>query len=224
MDANDLELRLKRIFGDQAHIQLAENDLNSWMTAAQTEIAVAASLLQVKAAASGTMPNMVLPADMLELHAVWWLNDVSVSSPFYQPLKFMSFADAQATANDNGGSGALVPHSYWIFGETLTFVPYIPGVTGQVQLFYTRQPTPITGIQRDFDIPITYHERILEFCLKQAYEMDENYEASAFKTTEFKDNLGEQIDQDAWAQHATYPTISVRPEDDGVYSGADYLW
>lgn len=213
MDANDLELRLKRVFGDQAHIQLAENDLNSWMTAAQIEIASAASLLQVKAAASGTMPNMILPADMLDLHAVWWL-DTTISPPQYKSLEFMSFQDAQMTANDVGQTGALVPYAYWIFGQTLTFVPYIPGATGTVQLFYTKKPTDITGSQRVFDIPIQYHERILEFCLKQAYEMDENYEASAFKTTEFKENLSDLVDQDAWAKHSTYPTISVRPEDE----------
>jgi len=224
VNADEVATRVKTIFGDNDSIQLTDDSINNWMTDAQTEIALAASLLQVKASAIGTMPSMEMPADMLELHAVWWLNDTTSGNEFYEPLKFMSFADAQLTAPDNGQSGALVPVSYWIFGNTLTFVPYIPGVGGSVNLFYTKQPTSITAVNREFDIPVSYHPRILEYCLKQAYEMDENYEASAYKTTEFKDNLTEMIDQDAWGQHASYPTISVRPEDGGLEAGSYYAW
>jgi hypothetical protein len=204
MNLSDVFKRVQRTFGDEAAIQVTKDDVGRWCTDAQREIAIAAGLLETTAVSTLTAgtENVVMPADLLAL------TSVAVNGTSYSMIPQIKFEDAQARLGETADNASY----YWVYARTIHFIP-TPQVDFELTLFYTRDPAEVGSLNETFDLPVAYHSRILEYCLKQAYEMDENYQASSLKGQEFITNLQTQMNQESWAQQSSYPTIRVLPED-----------
>jgi hypothetical protein len=92
--------------------------------------------------------------------------------------------------------------------------PSPPGdSTAAISIYYTRLPIEITDKPDVPELAVKYHNRIVEYCLQQAYELDEDYSASQMKGNQFQVGVSEQLESESWASRDYYPTIMVRPED-----------
>lgn len=201
MNLSDVFKRVQRTFGDEAAIQVTKDDVGRWCTDAQREIAVAASLLETTAASTqlALTENVAMPADLLALTAVMVNGNL---------LRQIKFEEAQELLNQTADN----PTMYWVYARTIHLIP-TPVADYTITLYYSREPTTVSSTNETFDLPVAYHSRILEYCMKQAYELDENFQASSLKGQEFVTNLQTQMNQENWAQQASYPTIRVLPED-----------
>jgi hypothetical protein len=205
VNLTDIQTRVFRTFGDEASIQITSDDIIRWVNDAQREIAISANLLETKATQVTSSNPLSMPSELMTLH--------SVSIGNY-PVTPISFAQGQEllTSPLLNVNNDPTKNVYWIFGRSIYFWPSLP-TNSSVTLYYTREPTAVSTSNTVIDLPINYHSRILEYVLKQAYELDENYEAMAVKGAEFDKNMSEQANQEAWSSHKTYPFITVLPED-----------
>jgi hypothetical protein len=127
----------------------------------------------------------------------------------------MQQADDYITNNEDSHNYTVGnPAVYWQWQNMITLYP-IPqaGLVGGLTIYYTRTPVEVSLAGDVPELPMKYHPRLVEYCLKQAYELDEDYSASQMKETQLASSLGEMLETEKWTTRDYYPMISIRPED-----------
>lgn len=204
MLVNDIGLRVKRQFGDEAGIQVTDADIIRWVNDAQREIAKEDSLLQTFATTSAVanQQEYVRPPDILVLRSV-----------HYNGIKLKGLAPQEAEdyiATKDTPIGE--PQVFWIWANKIFLYP-IPSanLVDGIRIFYTRLPKPVDSQDDAPEINVEHHGRIVEYALQQAYEMDENWQAAQMKQKQFKDGMEAKPSEPDPSDY--YATITVRPED-----------
>lgn len=212
MDVSEIITRVKRQFGDEVGSQVTDADIIRWINDAQRDIAVNNQLFQTRATAgvAANQSTYTLPPDILTIHSVRFGT---------RKLQGISMQEAEIEIPDTGETGE--PQKFWIWGGNVSLYP-TPGTsdTDDLLIFYTRQPAPITTTADVLELPSHYHNRVVEYCLQQAYELDENWEAAQMKSQQFQQGVEKLRAEEEWTQRDYYPTISTAVGDYG-YSGYD---
>jgi hypothetical protein len=204
----DVADRVKRQFGDESGVQITDNDIMRWTDMAQTEIAQKNHLLDQKLVTSITagQTDFVLPIDLLELISVRWEGEK------LQGLTMQEF-DAYIGANANPGAAPCI---YFVYQNTISIWP-APSTTpsgSALAIYYTQKPPPLVFLDSMLALPDKYFNRIVEFVLQQAYELDEDYNASNMKDQQFNRNLNEMLESEHWTTRDFYPHVFVMPDDE----------
>jgi len=216
MIVSDVKTRVKRQFGDEAGVQVTDADILRWINDGQRQIALHnESILEKVATQNSTASEeeYSLPSDLLLLHSVTYKTPDEGSYHHLKGLKKQEF-DNFIDGYDGTDYGTGTPTVYTIFASKLILFP-TPDIasTNGIKIFFTRKPTDRTADGDTLDVPELYHESIVNYCLRQAYEMDEDWQASNIKASEIKDDLTILRDRDDWSKREFYPSISVLPED-----------
>lgn len=215
MLVSEIATRVKRQFGDEAGAQIKDEDFIRWVNDAMREIAVNNDLLQV-VASTPTVANQDqydLPTNILTLRSVRYSGS---------KLKFLSPEEsADLIGSDSTTQGT--PTHYSIFARKIDLYP-APDKSGtsDLQLYYTRQPNPVTAVADEPELPLQYHNRIAEYCLAQAYELDDNQESYKVKMQQFQDGMDKLKGSEDWQVQDVYPSISASPADYGAGDGDFY--
>lgn len=204
--------RVRRQFGDEDSAQIADATFIDYINDAMRDIVLANNLLQVKA----TVPTVAgtsaynLPADLLRLHHVSWNG---------QPLREENIQVVQDnvdqmdnTANFPVGS----PETYWIYAGQLNLYPS-PGSVANITIYYNRNPTAVVAVGDTPELPARYDNRIIEYCLGKAGELDENPTLYTTKMQEFERGLTKSKDDEELGSQSSYPFISPSIEDTTYY-------
>lgn len=210
MLVSEIATRVKRQFGDEAGAQITDADIIRWCNDAQQEIAVANDLLQVSAytATTAGTQKYTIPANLLILRSAKW-----------QGVKMQAVSMEEADALTLSTSATVptgVPTTYWQFARQIYLWP-IPGVSAasDLVLYYTRVPTALTVVGDTPELPLQYHPRLVEYCVAQAAELDDNLQHYAMKMSQFKQGVGELKDNATWENHDVYPSITPSLRDYG---------
>lgn len=211
MLVSEIATRVKRQFGDEGGAQITDADIIRWVNDAQTEIALASDLLQVSATTAtvaGTQKYTV-PPNLFILRAAKW------KGLKLQPIS-MEDADATMIANT---SPAGDPTQFWQFARQIYLWP-IPSANGSTDLtlYYTRQAVQVTATSDTPELPVQYHPRIVEYCIAQAAELDDNLAQYQLKMSQFETGVTKLKDNVDWDSQDVYPSISVSPRDFGEYA------
>jgi len=202
----DVINNVTRVFGDEAGVQLSNNDIIRWINEAQREINRQNAVLQQIATttlnagqadyslASITPPIYEINSLLINGRRV---GNISVS----QAEESISLADPESYE-----TGA--PQFWYEWANTITFWP-VPSTAGTIKIRYTAIPTDIAADNDTLTIPDEYFMDIINYVLKMAYEMDENPEMMQAKSVEFNQSLAERGEQFRNAEHMTYPKITV---------------
>lgn len=205
MNGTEIATRVKRQFGDESGVQVTDADVIRWIGDAQREIAGANDLLQT-VAHTAVVPGQQaydLPPDILLLRSVR-----------YQGRKLQALSNREAEEyiqrEDNDGQ----PSHYWVWAGVINLYPQpTTSDPDDLQIFYTRQPANLTALTQTPELPLEYHNRIVEYCLAQAYELDENWEAAQQKASQFNNGLASLKGKEEWTTRDYYPSITSVPED-----------
>lgn len=212
MLVSEIATRVRNQFNDDAAIQVTDAHIMRWVNDAMREIALNNTLLQVK----GTTTSIAdetdygIPDNLLSLHTVRY-DGVK--------LKQYSLQEADGLISPGVAVSSGTPEFFYI--EAGNFVLYpAPDTTGTViTMIYTRQPTDVTLTSDTPEIPLEYHNRIVEYCLAQAAEMDGDSNLAMLKMQQFEGKV-------ALAKHMSeegadlYPSITVSARD-GWYDDFD---
>lgn len=216
MKVSDITTRVQRTFGDEAGVQLTTDDILRFINDGVREILYKNESLLQKTATANSVANQndyVIPTDILILRGITW-KDSGESS--YHRLKGLTLNDFNEYMDGWDGSdyGPGIPVVYMIFESQITVFP-TPAVStvAAMKLYYQRSPVDVALSSDTPDIPSIYHEILVNYCLKQAYEMDEDVEAVALKGKEVVEGINFLRGRSEWNPEETYPTITIRAED-----------
>lgn len=208
MLVSEIATRVKRQFGDEANAQITDADIIRWVNDAQRELALANNLLQVRATTTpiAGQAEYAIPSGLLTLHSCKYRNVKLV------PL---SIQEADDLLDPTVTTSGTPTHFYQWSSRLILYPAPDTGTAEDLTLFYTRVPVEITLVSQTPELPVQYHNRILEYCLAQAAELDDNPETYQMKMGEFKSNTQNMKDNSEWSERDFYPTISVSPRDWG---------
>ena len=198
---------VKRVFGDEAGVQLANADIVRWINEAQRMLAIDNAAIQ----ATATTP-LVANQTVYSLSGITpRINDISSllidgrrigNIPVSQAEESISLADPE-------GSETGAPQFWYEWAGDIIFWPK-PNAGGTITIRYTAEPDDVTTSSSDvLSLDDEYFMDIVNYVLKQAYEMDENPEMMQLKAQEFSQSVAERGEKGTNAQHMTYPTMTV---------------
>lgn len=212
MNVSDIVTRVTRSFGDEAKVQITDADIVRWINDAMLDIAMNNNLFRVTSntTIAGGQYTLTLPQNLFTLHTIKF-NGLS--------LRMLSQQEADSYIINNDDSSQTptgVPTHYWQWGNTMHLYPY-PSANGTVTVYYTRKPNDVSGLLDIPEVPIQYHPRIVEYCMTQAYELDDNLYGYQVKMAEFRDKTQQMKDNQEWENRDYYPMITSSPADAGDY-------
>lgn len=209
MKVQDVIKHVQRQFGDEAGIQVVSDDIIRWINAGQSEIFRKAEPLKGQVAADivAGQATYALPTENIMRIQSVLVNNLPVPQRSTQEVEeYILDQDPNMT-----GTGQPALWSEW--GGNITFYP-VPEITvvGGLLLRFIQGPTNVVAPTDLLSIPDAFYNRLVEYVLQQAYEMDENFPASDAKAAQFAQNLEQQTGKDQVMSN-TYPTILVLDED-----------
>lgn len=201
MNVSEITSRVKFQFGDESGVQIDDSKIIRWLNDGLREFAYQNRLFQAKA----TVPIVVgtkayvLPPNLLRLHAV---------KVDFVPIKEMSVIEvdeyiSQADGTTSTGSAQV----YWMYGDEINLYP-IPDSVQTLQIYYSKVPDELAATTDVIPVPEEYRTRLVEYCLTQAYEMDENFKAAQIKGEQFRSGLNDMRDAQQSIRDSTYPQIN----------------
>lgn len=196
---------VKRQFGDESGVQLEDADLVRWITDAQDDINYANKVLK----ATATIPAVpgqgtyAFPASQV----------LQIESLHYKGVRIPNMAFPQAEESLIGVEpGAVGSPDFWYeWGGTFTLWP-APDEAEDITIYYTSlvQPVPaVPDLDTLLSLPDKYFSDIVTYVLKQAYEMDEDWQASGAKAEQLKLSVEMKQDDERRAQDMTFQVITL---------------
>jgi hypothetical protein len=212
LTVQEILTRVQRAFGDEAQAQLTNADVIRWINDAMREIANNNNLLQVKATANTTVnvSAYALPAGIARLHSVRFRGLALQAISLEQADELIGSVDLTIQQ----GYPVGMPTHYWIFANQINLYP-APDTTAttDLTLYYTRQANPVVNLGDVPELPEQYHNRIVEYCMARAYELDENFFIASMKDQAFQAGVDKLRQDESWENQELYPFITSSSED-----------
>lgn len=207
--ASDVIAAVKRQFGDEAGIQVTDSDILRWINEAQREILVVNKTFKATAVTdltAGTYEYTFPDEPIVDIQSIW------VGG---KRLEYKSFPEFEEyiVAGDPQRITTGVPEVWTEWAGSFIFWP-TPDVdtVGGIKIHFTKGATDVTDANSTLSVPDLYLNRVIEYCLAQAYELDEDFQSSQVKMSQFTEGLGLQDDVTIH-NSPYYPTITVYDED-----------
>lgn len=219
MNVGDIKTRVRRTFGDESSVQVLDADIVRWINDGQREVVMQNPELLEAIATANTVANQQdysFPADMRNLRSVYYKDTGRLSYiklKGYSLQEFDEFIDGWDGTEFTPGT----PIIYTVFSNAIKLFP-IPdeSITSGLKLYYYRQPTDRVNDADVIDLPVGYHAAVVEYCLKQAYELDEDWTSVGNKAQEFNAAVSGQKAQEKDQNREFYRRITVRAEDEDL--------
>lgn len=200
---------IKRQFGDESGVQITIADCTRWVNAAESEIISQNQVLRA-VASSTTAANdedYVL-GDEMDIQTI---NSIQVSGVKI-PFKNYNEAEDYITRNDPSKTQRAFPIFWYEWGGVIFFYP-VPDATYPMKVMYHKTPVELINTGDKLNVPDNYFNRVLEYCMAQAYELDEQFDAASVKGEQFENRLLNMSNDEAYVNIDTYPTITVMVDD-----------
>ena len=216
MNLQDIITRVQVQFGDTVEAQITKEDIVRWVNDCCLEIVTNNHTNQ--GARVGNTPLVAgqdkyeLPADMYLLRAVRANGKVVKGTTYEQIIN-----TPRGNLSDTNVVAVGEPDVYWVENGYVRLVPAPAQSLGSLDIMYVKRPDILTPqmLTIEPDVPTEYHPRIVEYCIAQASEADDNLQAYQLKMGEFQQNLtklkqnGEQPESDGVYPSITYVSDSV---------------
>jgi hypothetical protein len=218
MNVSQIQQYVKRQFGDESGVQVTDEDITRWINSAMRQIVLQNESLLEKTSTANSVAlqqRYSLPVDLLNLKSIQYRDSTTTS---YYHLKgyslpeFNQYIDGWDESSSNQTNAT--PYCYTI-SESQIVVHPIPdvGVTAGFKIYYNRSPVEVSVAADTPELPVLYHESIVKYCLQQAYELDEDWDAVGAKQGELAKELDLLRGREDWKVQESYTTITVLPED-----------
>jgi hypothetical protein len=215
MNVLEIQDYIKRQFGDESGVQVTDTDILRWINSAQKQIVLQnESLLEVTSVTTTIVAQQSysLPSNLLKLRGIQYRADTDQA---YFRLKGYSLSEFNEKVDGwDGDTNNSDPLCYTIYGNEILLFP-IPrtAVTSALKIYYNRAPVDVVTTADTPELPLLYHDTIVKFCLQQAYEMDEDWDAVGNKAQEFDRDVNMLRGKEDWKVQEFYPVITVLNED-----------
>lgn len=217
LTVQDVITRVQRTFGDESSAQVTQADIIRWINDAQREAVMQnEGLLQTV----GYLPTVqgtieyTLPTDLFVLTHLYVKDS---SSQSYYALKWLALKEF--TEHLDGWDGSTYQSYPLVYtnqqkGKVVIFPAPTASVANGIKMIYSRYATDVVDINSTIDLPPYLHTYVVNFCIMQAYEMDEDWESAGQKASQIQGDLDFNNNRQYWFGRDEYPFISTSNEDD----------
>lgn len=208
----EVSLDVKRIFGDEALVELKGSDLLRWINAAQREIASSNQTLKGSATSDLTKGQVLYP--LPSNSPVYQIQGIHIEG---RPLKPVTFQAAQEYINsDDPELKAEGDPKIWYEwdGDIYIYPSSDKDVTAGMTLYYISYPTNLVAASETLQVPDRFYNQVVDYVLAQAYRLDENWQATAYQDQRFRDSMNRHMVNENIVDVNYYPTKVVLPEDE----------
>lgn len=221
----DIVTRVRNSAGDSQSLQFTNAMLVDWINDGIRECAVDNNLLQ-KTATSATVANQSqydLPSDVLKMYSVY-VDETKIRNVTLQEWE-QSFAAKDS--DENSGQ----PQIFYVWAAKINFYPK-PDAVKVLQINYIYNPTDVTYVEEqngsnpgDWQnqipaTPVGYHARLVDYCLAQVAQQDDDKNLYDIKMEEFRTGISKLKDQPEYDDDL-YPFITIATRDMG--SNMDWM-
>lgn len=208
MKVQDIMNRVRSIASDMDSIQFTDDDLINWINDGIRECAVDNNLLQKTATSNlvvGTS-SYTLPTDILKLHSI------KVDG---QKVRVLNLAEFEAYGGDSADSGTPVVSYTWagkinFYPKPTQALPYTVEYTYDPAVLLNDAPSKAS----DPSLPVGYHVRLVDYCLAQVAQQDDDMPRYQLKMEEFRTGVTSLKDQPE-TQEDYYPMMGISARDSG---------
>lgn len=199
----DVLRAVKRQFGDESGVQITDEDILRWTNDGQREINTKNKIIKAKATGNFTPGQADYPlpiedaAEIISIH----VQDVPITALTYPEAQ--QYIMSKVSENATG-----IPTLWYMFAGVMTFWPR-PSSDLRFSVLYVQNPTQVVTTTSPLGIPDKYYNTLIQYVLAQAYEMDEDWDASTYKAQQFSQTLDLMADEETTGTSLVYPTITV---------------
>lgn len=211
MKVSDVTVRVQHQFGDEASVQISEADIIRYINDACREIAVQQELTPATATQNSVISQTIyaLPSDMISIRTIYYDNK---KLKFFKRTEYDEYINEHDPNEEQSGT----PWLWTRWGSNFQIYPK-PDTIETIKLLYLQRPIQVDEATDDIPLPDEYFSRVVEYCLKQAYQTDEDWEAAGQMDGQFQDGLMRLKEHETIATTEYYPSITTLPEDSGYY-------
>lgn len=206
---NDVANYVKRQFGDESGVQITDTDILRWVNAAQAEISNTNNILKASA-------TLVMVADDYSYPLGASMSIESIQSLHVNGVKveYLSFNDFETyiTNEDPNRTQRGKPFFWTEWAGSIILYP-TPDQAYNLEVFYNAAPATLLSMGDVLALPDKYFQRIIDFVMSEAFELDENFNAATAKKDYLDSKLVGMANDEVKGQVATYPRITVLTED-----------
>jgi hypothetical protein len=213
---SDIVIRVRRVFGDEAAVQIVNDDIIRWINDAQIEIVKN----NEDALPQTTLLNLVanqatyaLPADLLILRSLRYKLPGMLS---FSNLRYKNMQEFDDSVDGWDGTvyGPSSPQFFTKYaGDVILFPTPDTAMTGGLKVLYNQKPTDIALLSDTLALPALYNNTIFKYCMWQASLLDEDHEPALMYQNNFQTDLETLANSEASDPVATYPTITTLIDD-----------
>lgn len=212
INVQDIITRVQRTFGDEAGVQIKTSDLITWINDAQEAIVQENKTLMETSATANSVINQAdysLPTDLAVFRSLQYKGSRVKLMTFNE---FNEYLDGYNSSTNTVGPG--IPTVFMIYAGKMTVFP-VPSeaIAGGFKIYYTRHPVQVSTTADTPELPVEYHQAIVDYCLQRAYELDEDSEKYAMKQASFKNRV-DLLNNRNTENNEYYPKITILPQDD----------
>lgn len=149
------------------------------------------------------------PADLSVLRSIQYQGFALKNLSFNE---FNQYLDGYSSTLSSPVVGT--PQVFMVWDNQIRVFP-VPSasVTAGLTIYYMRHPVQVATVADIPEVPVQYHKAIVDFCLQQAYELDEDTAKQQVKGADFLNKMMKLNDRNKATQEY-YPSITTLPEDD----------
>ncbi len=216
MIVSDVITRVRRVFGDEAAVQITDDDIKRWINDAQIEIVKKNQSALLNTTTVNLVANQAtysLASNILLVRAVRYKYSDMQS---YKTLDYKSMQ--QFDESINGWDGTGFPSGYPVLytqynNNIIVFPAPDRAATAGLKILYNEVPTDVVNNSDALSLPLIYHNTIQRYCLWQASLLDEDLEPAIMYQQSFDSDLAIVQGRETTEAVASYPVITVREED-----------
>lgn len=183
---DDIFTSVKRQFGDESGVQITDDDITRWANQACMEINSKNKVLRKETyIALSNKSRVDSPDDSL---IVLMVRYKETSSDDHGPiLKNVPVQDIYYISNPNSRKGT--PTVWAIEGNSIVVDATPDSIYSGLNVHYIPEPERMISKISTIPLPDRYYDRIIEFVLSKAYELDEDWQAQQVQKSSFESSL-----------------------------------
>ena len=196
--AQDVIDYVLRQVGDESGVQFTDQDIIRWINAGQRDIIYTNQELNQVEAAINVVSGLTRYPVLDSLPDVMKIHSLELNGEF---IRNYSLEDVQ--------SGKIPDGAYWwVFGGVINIRPEPTEDKSEGMILrYTKAPSRVAQGLDILTIPDDYFKALVDYCLKEAYELDENFEASNLKGGQLDKFLQDRALSSVIDTSRDYPSI-----------------
>lgn len=185
---SDVVSFVQRQFGDESGVQVTVADITRWTNQAQMEIVNKNPMIQATAT-DVTVINQQkysIPPDLIQLESVF------VDGRLLEPTNFEGIRAVLGTENSNVTGTPM----YWYIWANQIYLWPIPSEAKTIEVNYSKTPVSVSSTADTLGVPDRYFDRVCEYVMSKAYELDEDWQGHQVNAQKFEDKLLEDTNAD----------------------------